>query len=258
MTPPVFIVPAADLAEASAGGHVLVSGAEGRHAVTVRRLSMGETVCLVDGSGRRAFATVAGTPGRDTLDALVTAVVDEAEPDPRIVVVQALPKGERGELAVEVLTEVGVDAIVPWAAATCVTVWKGDRAERGHRRWSDAASAAAKQARRARFPMVEPLAGTGEIVDRIRAAALAVVLHEDAPLAIGSLDLPATGEVVIVVGPEGGITEQERAAFRDAGGVEARLGPSVLRTSSAGLAAVAALCAGSPRWAVADATGMEG
>lgn len=248
MTAPVFVVPS--LADASAGAEIRLDGPEGRHAVTVRRLTSGEALCLVDGLGRRVVGTVAQVVDKQALDVRVDAVVDEPEPQPHITVVQALPKGERGELAVEVLTEVGVDTIVPWAAATSVAVWKGERAARSHQRWADAAHAAAKQARRARFPDVTPLARTADVVERVRSASLALVLHEEGTSGIGTVTLPNDGEVVVIVGPEGGLTDDERQAFTAAGAIEVRLGPSVLRTSSAGIAAVAALLAGSPRWAV--------
>ncbi len=167
---------------------------------------------------------------------------------PRIVVVQALPKGERGELAVELLTEIGADAIVPWAATRCVTQWKGERAERGQRRWADAAHAAAKQARRARFPEIRGLAGTAEVAGLVRAATLAMVLHETARAPISDLVLPPVGDVVVVVGPEGGLTDAELELLTASGATAVRLGPTVLRTSSAGIAAVAALLASSARW----------
>ena len=125
-------------------------------------------------------------------------------------VVQALPKGERGELAVEVLTEVGTDVIVPWAAERCVAVWRGEKAVRGRRRWVDTAHAAAKQARRARFPVVEELATTVDVAARVASASLALVLHEDATDPIGDVALPAEGDVLLVVGPEGGISASER------------------------------------------------
>jgi 16S rRNA (uracil1498-N3)-methyltransferase len=174
------------------------------------------------------------------------------------VVVQALPKGDRGEAAVELLTEVGVDVIIPWAAANCVAQWKADRVDRGHRRWLDAAHAAAKQSRRARFPQVEALATTSDVVSRVRSAACAVVLHETAESSISSVSAPHSGDLVVIVGPEGGISDEERAAFVAAGATTVRLGPSVLRTSSAGIAAVAALMAPTGRWTVAEAPRVEG
>ena len=250
MTPPVFVVPAAAIDDARPGVDVRLDGPEGRHAVTVRRLAAGEPVRLVDGAGRYADATVAVVVDASTADLIVVAAGREPEPAPRIVVVQALPKGERGELAVEVLTEVGTDVIIPWAAERCVAVWRGEKAVRGRRRWVDTAHAAAKQARRARFPVVEELATTVDVVARVATASLALVLHEDATDPIGDVALPAEGDVLLVVGPEGGISASEREELSAAGAREVRLGPSVLRTSTAGVAAVSAVLARSPRWRV--------
>jgi 16S rRNA (uracil1498-N3)-methyltransferase len=159
---------------------------------------------------------------------------------------------------VELLTEVGVDVIVPWSAANCVTQWRGDRVERAHRRWADAAHAAAKQARRARFPEVAPLASTADVIGLVQHAALALVLHEGAERAIGDVAAPDAGDLVLVVGPEGGLAPAERTDLVAAGAAEVRLGPSVLRTSSAGIAAVAALLAPTPRWGVRGTSGMGG
>jgi 16S rRNA (uracil1498-N3)-methyltransferase len=147
-----------------------------------------------------------------------------------------------------VLTEVGVDAIVPWAAARSVTVWRGDRIERGLRRWRTAAREAAKQSRRARFVEVLPLATTSEVASLLGEAALSVVLHESAEVPLASLGIPSVGDVVLVVGPEGGVAPSELAAFADAGAAVAHLGPTVLRTSTAGVVAASALLSRTPRW----------
>jgi 16S rRNA (uracil1498-N3)-methyltransferase len=171
-------------------------------------------------------------------------------------VVQALAKGDRGELAVELLTEVGVDAIVPWAAANCVTQWRDERAERSRQKWVDAAVSAAKQSRRARFPDVAELATSKQVAGLLQAADVGLVLHETATLAIGDVPCALAASVIVVVGPEGGISPEELEAFEAAGASVVRLGPSVLRTSSAGLAAVAALLSGSERWAVPSRAGL--
>ena len=250
MTAPVFVVDAAALVGAAPGSLLTVGGAEGRHAVTVRRIRAGESVQLVDGAGRRAVGIVAAISGKDSFDVSVGVVAVEADPQPRVTVVQALAKGDRGELAVELLTEIGVDEIVPWAAMNCVTRWRADRVDRSWQRWADAAAAAAKQSRRARFPIVSALATTADVVARITGADAAAVLHESASSPIGDMALPPVGEVVLVVGPEGGLDASELSLFEEAGARVVRLGPTVLRTSSAGIAAVAAMLASSPRWDV--------
>ena len=248
MSAPVFLADRGDLGSAVPGGEVAVEGAEGRHAVRSLRLSPGEPVEVVDGAGRRVSGTVVSTTGTDRFTVRVLAVLDEPPPSPRLVVVQALPKGERGELAVELLTEVGVDVVVPWPAARCVAVWRGDRADRGLARWRGAARSAAKQARRARVPDIEAPADLADVAERVRGAALALVLHESARTGIADLDVPESGDVVLVVGPEGGLTDEEVTALTAAGGRAVRLGPTVLRTSTAGVVAAAALLPRTPRW----------
>jgi 16S rRNA (uracil1498-N3)-methyltransferase len=230
-------------------GLVVLDGAEGRHAVTVTRLVPGEDVVLVDGAGRQGSGTVAVVTGKDTLEVDVVSVEDEPESSPRLVVVQALPKGDRGETAVETMTEVGVDEVVPWAAARCVTRWNADRADKALARWRVTAQAAGKQSRRARFPRVAAVATTQEVAERLTAATAGVVLHEEAAEPLSSLQPPSTGEIVVVVGPEGGITPEELAAFAAAGASAYRIGPTVLRTSTAGTAALAVLLSRTARWA---------
>ena len=163
-------------------------------------------------------------------------------------VVQAIPKGDRGELAVEVLTEVGADVIVPWAAERCVSVWRGDRAAKSLAKWRATAREAAKQARRVHFPAVTEPATTAEVAALLAGASVPVVLHEAASGPIGNLPIPGRGRIVVVVGPEGGISDAELAAFAAVGAEPVRLGSSVLRTSTAGVAAVAALLARTRRW----------
>lgn len=246
MTLPVHLVP--DLAGAAAGGTVQVEGDEAHHAVAVRRMRVGEAVQLTDGAGTVVVGEVVGT-GRRSLEVSVAEVRSVPVPEPAFTVVQALPKGDRGERAVEVLTEVGVARIVPWAASRSVAVWKGERATRSLAKWRATAREAAKQSRRAHHPEVAPLAGTDQVAAEVAAAALAVVLHEAAAETLAGLDVPAQGPVLVVVGPEGGLTEDEVATFVAAGAHEVRLGAEVLRTSTAGLAAVSALLARTGRWA---------
>jgi 16S rRNA (uracil1498-N3)-methyltransferase len=242
---PVHLVPS--LAGVTVGSDVGVEGDEAHHAVAVRRLRVGEQVVLTDGSGTSVRAEVAST-GKRVFTATVLAVDVVDAPEPAVVVVQALPKGDRGELAVEVLTEVGVARIVPWAAARSVAVWKGEREARSLARWRSTAREAAKQSRRSWFPEVSGLATTADVAGLVGAAALAVVLHEEASLPLASLEVPPTGPIVVVVGPEGGLTDEEVSAFRSAGAQPVRLGAEVLRTSTAGVAAVSALLSRTPRW----------
>ena len=246
MTDRMFLVEADGWLAASAGDEVEVSGAEGRHAVAVVNVRPGETV-LLGGGGRRAQATVTHT-ARDAFSARLDSLTDEPEPQPRFVLVQALAKGGRDEQAVETATELGVDEVVPWQSARGVAVWRGrEREERGRRRWESVCVAATKQSRRARVPVVADPATTEDVAARVTAAALALVLHETAADPLSGVDVPATGDVVVVVGPEGGITDAELATLVSAGGRPVRLGGEVLRTSTAGPAALAVLSAAA-RW----------
>ena len=237
MSAPVF------LADDLSPDTVVLTGPEGRHAATVRRLRVGEAVDLCDGRGGRASSVVARV-GRDEVALDVVRRTTEAPAAPRVVLVQALAKGDRGELAVELATEVGVDEVVPWAAARCVTKWEGERGEKARQRWASTAREAGKQSRRAWLPVVSPLASTRDVAARL-AGSTGLVLHEEASVPLTSLDLRGVSEVVLVVGPEGGIAPEELAVL---GGTAVRLGASVLRTSTAGAAAIAVVSALTGRW----------
>lgn len=240
----MFVHP--QLAGLATGGAVTLDGDEARHAVVVKRILIGEQIALTDGAGTTVRATVV-----ETAKSSLSATIDEVrtvEPEmPRVVVVQAIPKGDRGELAVEMLTEVGVDVIVPWAAGRSVAVWRGDRASKSLAKWRSTAREAAKQARRSWFPEVTEMVGLEEVVALLKNASVPVVLHEAASGPLADLPVPGRGEIVIVVGPEGGISDEELAAFAQVGAEPVRLGSSVLRTSTAGVAATAALLART-RW----------
>ncbi|MFC9648028.1 MULTISPECIES: 16S rRNA (uracil(1498)-N(3))-methyltransferase [unclassified Streptomyces] len=244
MTAPVFVAENGGLRV----GTVTLDGPEGRHAVSVRRLRVGEEIVLTDGAGTGAYGTVAAVEGKDRLDVAVTEVRTEPEPTPRITVVQALPKGDRGELAVETMTETGVDAIVPWQAARCITQWKGDRGAKALAKWRATAREAGKQSRRLRFPEVTDALSARQVAALLADADFAAVLHEEGGEPLATAPLPAEGRIVLVVGPEGGVSPQELTAFAEAGARPYRLGRSVLRTSTAGTAATALLLGRTGRW----------
>ncbi|QDY76672.1 16S rRNA (uracil(1498)-N(3))-methyltransferase [Streptomyces qinzhouensis] len=246
MTAPVFVVDSLDAA--ALGTPLVLDGPEGRHAVSVKRLQPGEDVVLTDGRGRGAAGRVLRTEGKDRLVVEPVSFPDEPEPAPRITVVQALPKGDRGELAVETMTETGTDAIVPWSAARCITQWRGERGAKALAKWRATAREAGKQSRRLRFPEVAEPATTRRVAELLAEADFAAVLHEEGAEPLATAALPATGSVVIVVGPEGGVSPEEIALFEAAGARPYRLGRSVLRTSTAGTAATALLLTRTGRW----------
>jgi 16S rRNA (uracil1498-N3)-methyltransferase len=240
----MFVLPTAG--DAAVGETLTLEGDEGHHASVVRRIEVGEELLLTDGLGTVARCRTESV-AKGSLEAAVLAVERHPAEPPRLVVVQAIPKGDRGELAVEMLTEVGADVIVPWAASRSVARWKGDRAAKSLEKWRSTAREAAKQARRAWFPTVAELASTDDVVALLEKASVPVVLHEAASGPLSDVPVPGRGEIVIVVGPEGGISDEELAAFAAVGAEPLRLGSSVLRSSTAGVAAAAALLART-RW----------
>jgi len=226
---------------------IILSGAEGRHATTVRRLGPGERVDVTDGAGQLAECVVTAARAGE----LELRVLDRrAEPEPRcrLVVIQAILKGDRGELAVELMTEVGVDCIVPWAAERCVARWRPDREDKALGRWRSSAREAAKQSRRSRFPAVTAQAQTADVLERVASADLALLLDPLAKDSLTDIELPADGEIAMIVGPEGGISATETAALAAAGAVYCRLGPLVLRGSTAGAVAGALVLSRCGRW----------
>ncbi len=243
MSAPVFLADGADL-----GGDVIVlAGPEGRHAATVRRIRPGERADITDGKGLLAECVVTAAAGSQ-VELRVQARREVPVPEPRIAVVQAIAKGERAELAVETMTEVGVDVIVPWEAERCVARWPADRAAKSLGRWRSAAREASKQARRARMPEVTGPASSADVAARLADATRSIVLEPGATQALSRLPVPVSGDIVLVVGPEGGISPAEMTAFTAAGAIPARLGDSVLRTSTAGAVGAAVLMTATGRW----------
>lgn len=238
---PVFLVDALP-----AGDAFVLEGPEGHHAADVQRLRPGETLTLTDGAGGLAHCRATGAErGALTLEILERRAVPA--PDPKLAVVQALPKGDRGERAVQMLTEIGVDEVIPWAAARSITQWKGPRGDKARAKWAATAREASKQARRAHLARVAELHTTKRLLERLREAARVLVLHEEAVRPLSAVELPASGEIAVVIGPEGSISPRELESLREFG-EPIRLGETVLRTSTAGPAALAVLQARLGRW----------
>ncbi|UXA05215.1 16S rRNA (uracil(1498)-N(3))-methyltransferase [Mycobacterium sp. SMC-2] len=233
------------------GSLAVLDGDEGFHAATVRRIRPGEQLVLGDGAGGLAHCEVEHA-GREGLRARVLKRWHIAPAYPPVTVVQALPKSERSELAVELATEAGADAFVAWQAARCVANWQGARADKGLRRWRAVVRAAARQSRRAHIPPVDGVLTTAELTERIRdevaAGATVLALHESATERLADIDVAQANSLLLVVGPEGGITPEEIAALTHAGAAAVRLGPQVLRTSTAAAVALGALGVLTPRW----------
>ncbi|MFT4229157.1 MAG: 16S rRNA (uracil(1498)-N(3))-methyltransferase [Microbacterium sp.] len=233
-------------AEAGVGDVVTLTGAEAHHAATVRRVRGGEEVTVGDGRGAWLTGVVETVQSRE-VSVRVTERVDVPAPSPRLVLVQALAKGDRDELAVQAATELGVDEIVPWQAARSVSRWADAKAEKGRQRWAAIVREAAKQAHRAWVPSVVPVETVAQLVRRA-ATSTVLVLEPTAGSALSGVELGAERDIVLVVGPEGGIAPDELAALTRAGATPVRLGNTVLRTSTAGPAALAVASAMLGRW----------
>lgn len=247
MSAPVFLHP--DLPDVTAGDVIVVTGPEAHHALVVQRLRAGEFVEVVDGRGMRVSGVVDDTSSPDLR---VRVIECSAEPAalPRIVVVQSIPKGDRGERAVELMTEVGVDAVIPWQAQNCVTRWSGERGEKAHAKWISTGRESAKQSRRSWSLVVEAPCTTAEVCERVRTArargAAVWLLHESADLR--DPGVPDSDEVWLIVGPEGGVSDHEVDALTAAGATPVRLGSTIFRTSTAGAVAAAVVSTLTGRW----------
>lgn len=251
---------------ADAGDVVALEGAEAHHAASVRRLRVDEEVTVGDGRGVWLTGRCQAVSPRE-----VSVRIDERRVDPaaspRVVLVQALAKGDRDELAVQAATELGVDEIVPWQAERSVSRWAqasrgsaqraalgGDgrgedsKAAKGIARWTTIVREAAKQAHRSWVPEVGPLARTADLVE-LAGKTRMLLLEPSADEPLSGLDLrDESRDVVFVVGPEGGIAPSELSALEEAGAVRVRLGSTVLRTSTAGAAALAVVSVALGRW----------
>lgn len=262
MSLPAFLHP--NLAGVAAGDVISLTGPEGRHAVTVKRIAPGEQVLLIhspednaeaysrEHEGLFVEATVQETAGKDELIARVDTVGQTPTPNPRVTVVQAIPKSDRSELAIDLATQAGADEFIAWQSDRCIAKWDAKKAPKALQKWQAQAESAAKQSRRSRIPRVHGPLTTPQLVQYLQqedcfdATPLVYVLHEDAMDSIKDVEL--AGDVVLLIGPEGGIGADELDALKAAGAHPVKLGPEVLRTASAGMVALAAIGVRTNRW----------
>ncbi|MDK8869610.1 16S rRNA (uracil(1498)-N(3))-methyltransferase [Corynebacterium macclintockiae] len=257
MTDPVFIHPIPE--PIAAGDRFRLTGAEAKHA-TVKRLEVGEGLVVTDGTTRAVQCSFLGDATVEVADILQLPV-----PHPRVTVVQAIPKSDRAELAVDLMVQAGADRIVPWAARRAIAKWDGKEAK-AHAKWENAARAAAKQSRRLQIPEVTQLVRSPRELARVLELGEAgaagntgaagttrvLVLHEEAteplPAAVTAAVSAGATELALVVGPEGGIGREELEELAQLGATPVRLGPEVLRTATAAAVALGAIGAVTERW----------
>lgn len=254
MSLPAFLHP--DLSNIEVGDVISLTGPEGRHAVTVKRIVPAEKVLLIhapqelnrDAEGMYVVATVQDTQGKDTLSAQVDEVGQEPDPNPRVTVVQAIPKSERSELAIDLATQAGADEFIAWQADRCIAKWDSKKAPKALQKWQAQAESSAKQSRRTRIPHVSGPLTTPQLIEHLnqRDSPLIYVLHEDATESIKNV--PLTDDVVLIIGPEGGIGDEELSKLKEAGASAIKLGSEVLRTASAAMVALAAIGVRTDRW----------
>jgi 16S rRNA (uracil1498-N3)-methyltransferase len=233
-----------DALTALPGDTVTLTGAEAHHAAVVRRVRTGETVTVGDGRGAWLTATVTSATPK-AVDLHVESRRDTARPARRVVLVQALAKGDRDELAIQAATELGADEIVPWQASRSVSRWDAAKAAKGVARWTSIVREASKQAHRDWVPGVADPVSTAQLARR---SGTLLVLEPTAAEALSEVELDDTGDIILIVGPEGGISPDELTALTAAGARSVRLGSTVLRTSTAGPAALAVVSTRLGRW----------
>lgn len=240
MTEPLFLLD--DLTDPlpMVGARVELAGDEGRHAAVVRRIRPGEMIMIGNGRGRGVRGVVVEVRGPELVVEVLNHLASPEEPR-RFVAAQALLKGDRSELAVEMMTEMGIDEIVPWQASRSIVRWSGERAARSLAKWRSTAREATKQSRRLKVPQVSEPITTAQLAKRAASAELALVLHEEAKEWIAEVDLPSAGTVLIIIGPEGGISADELSELTRAGARPVSISDGVLRTSTAGVVALAAV-----------------
>jgi 16S rRNA (uracil1498-N3)-methyltransferase len=240
MTDPLFLLD--DLTDPlpMVGANIELAGDEGRHAAIVRRIRPGEMILIGNGRGRGIRGVVVDVRGPRLVVEVVNHFASPAEPR-RFVAAQALIKGDRSAMAVEMMTEMGIDEIVPWQASRSIVRWSPERATRSLAKWRSTAREATKQSRRLNVPQVSDLVTTPQLAQRAASAELALMLHEEAKESIAEVDLPAAGTVLIIIGPEGGIAPEELSELKEAGARSVSISDAVLRTSTAGVVALAGL-----------------
>jgi 16S rRNA (uracil1498-N3)-methyltransferase len=242
---PLFISPISK--DTSVGSKIKLAGSEAKHAISVRRIQVGEAVAISDGQATSVRGRVSAI-SKDWLEIEVSVIEAIQEPKTQIFLVQALAKGDRDELAIQASTELGVLGIIPWQSKRSVSIWKDEKKNKGQLRWQSIVTEAAKQSLRAKIPVVEPVLESHELASRLKEFDLVLVLDPKSEVSITKLGLEGISSIAVVVGPEGGISDAELELFDSAGFRIVSLGAGILRTSTAGVAVISYLQASVGQW----------
>lgn len=245
MVEPLFF--AAIGSDTKVGSTFNLAGPDAKHAVTVRRMAVGEAIAISDGAGIKIRGKVVKL-NKDSLEMSVDNLESLPTPKVQLHLVQALAKADRDELAVQACTELGIFGVTPWQSERSISIWKEEKKTKGQLRWQTIATEAAKQSLRAFVPVVGKVLSSQELVQTLAGFDQVLVLDPESKASITQVQLPSSGSIAVVVGPEGGISPVELAAFSDAGFELVHLGEGVLRTSTAGMAAMSFLQAKLGDW----------
>lgn len=245
MVEPLFISPISK--ETSVGSKIKLAGSEAKHAISVRRIQVGEAIAISDGQATRLRGKVSAI-SKDWLEIEVSDIEAIEKPTTQIFLVQALAKGDRDELAIQASTELGVMGIIPWQSQRSVSIWKDEKKNKGQLRWQSIVTEAAKQSLRPLIPAVEPVLETLELTSRLKEFDLVLILDPKSEVSITKVKLAGILSIAVVVGPEGGISDAELELFQSAGFRTVSLGSGILRTSTAGVAVISYLQATIGDW----------
>lgn len=227
-------------------GDLVIEGDEAHHAGSAARIKVGEKINVTNGKGRIAEVEVLDINKRN-IGCRILEVRDETRAKVVLTVIQALTKGDRARETIELLTEGGAELIIPWQAARSIGQWKDDKDAQG--KWRTWAKEATKQSRRTWIPEILDLHTTAQVKRRIQDSDLTIVLHENGAEAFSEILTSAPPrEILLIVGPEGGISDDELASFVSSGARSIRLGKPVFRSAHAGVAALAAIQAAFGIW----------
>ena len=228
----------------STGQRQVLENEEAHHAIKVLRLNTGEVIKISDGVGNWVSGPIVEIAKKE----LYVSITERGEiqaAKPELVLVQAITKSDRNKEMLELAVEAGVDRIIPWQSERSISKWQSD----SEQKWQVGIKQSCKQARQVKLPQLMQVMSTSEVIKSIGEGGFGIVFHEEASTKFSDLTIPnSQSSVYLVIGPEGGISEQELLSFQNNGSKVVRLGDTVLRSAHAGFAALSAVQTKLGRW----------